>query len=159
LQLPEPFNPPYTTPLPEIMSYRINPIEDKESFLILDSDGLWDMMSDQEAVDVVANAIRNGENASSALLRKAFELSNFDGISVAEKINSAKYLTPKIRRLFFDDTSIIVVFFRPTPDGPLLDENILPPIPIQPENPPSSFIQITERLQDYLPAPSSSVPI
>lgn len=154
-QIPEPFSPPYTTATPDIEIFRVNPNEDKDCFLILASDGLWDMISDQVAIDTVVESIKTGDNAATALTKRAMLASNFDGSTLTEKINNSLKLSSKIRRHFYDDTTSIVLFFTPNPN--LNNVNHHPKIPRQSEAPPESYTQITEQLQDYLP-PTNSAP-
>lgn len=153
-QVPEPFSPPYTTSMPEVMTYQVDCKEEKDCFLILATDGLWDMMTDQQAVDVVADAIKNNENASTSLLKKSLEATNFEGADVYEKMNNSFKINSKLRRHFFDDTTSTVIFFQPNPTQ---KQNKLPKIPVQSEKPPVSFVNITEQLQDFLP-PNNSTP-
>jgi len=155
-QLPEPFTPPYTTALPEVESFQINSVEEKDSFLIIASDGLWDMLSDQQAVDIVANSIGSKDNASTALLKRTLEMTSFEGTTLQEKITNSLKLAPKLRRHFYDDTTILVIFFQPNDAASMLDANCLPKIPTQSSCPPASFVQITEKLHDYLPPHNSS---
>lgn len=152
-QVPEPFSPPYTTALPDVTAYQIDCTEDKDCFLILATDGLWDMMSDQQAVDVVAESLQTGENSGTALLKKSLEATNFEGNSVYDKMNSSFRLSSKLRRHFYDDTTTTVIFFKPNTNTTV---NKLPKIPEQCEKPPVSFVHITEQLQDFLPPNNSS---
>eukprot|EP01114_Cavostelium_apophysatum_P001724 TRINITY_DN11502_c0_g1_i1.p1 TRINITY_DN11502_c0_g1~~TRINITY_DN11502_c0_g1_i1.p1 ORF type:complete len:393 (+),score=89.29 TRINITY_DN11502_c0_g1_i1:254-1432(+) len=86
-QMPEPFTPPYTTANPDVQIYKLDPEESKDSFLILATDGLWDMISDQQAVETVVEAMNRNENASSALTKKALEQTGFEGSNLTEKMN------------------------------------------------------------------------
>ena len=60
-----------------------------EYFLILATDGLWDMVTDQEAVDTVVEAMKKKENAGTALLKKSLIQSSFDGENLLEKMNNS----------------------------------------------------------------------
>jgi len=151
-QLPEPFTPPYTTANPDVEMLQIDSKQEKDSFLILASDGLWDMVSDQQAIQCVAQAMRNNENASLALLKKSLEMTSFEGETLSEKMASSLKLPAKLRRQYYDDTSIIVIFFRPSE----LPANVLPAIPQHSSTPPTSFVKINEKLQGYLPPQSTS---
>eukprot|EP01051_Picozoa_sp_SAG22_P029051 SAG22_NODE_10567_length_527_cov_1.264019_1_plen_87_part_10 len=44
---------PVVSAVPEITKHALLPGDD-DSFIILDSDGLWDVLDDQKAVDIVA---------------------------------------------------------------------------------------------------------
>lgn len=49
-RLPEPMNMPIMTAVPTIVSHRLQP---NDSFLIFASDGLWEHLSNEKAVDIV----------------------------------------------------------------------------------------------------------
>ena len=55
-RLPEPFTKPILSAVPSIFIHKLNP---KDQFLIFASDGLWEHLSNQEAVDIVNNYQRN----------------------------------------------------------------------------------------------------
>ncbi|PKI32426.1 hypothetical protein CRG98_047189 [Punica granatum] len=55
-RLPEPFDSPILRAEPTIHVQRIHP---QDQFLIFASDGLWEHLSNQEAVDIVSNCPRN----------------------------------------------------------------------------------------------------
>jgi len=74
----------YVSAEPELTAFSITPPSD--SFLIIGSDGLWDVISDQKAVELVsktsaANGMNPGKCAES-LLRKAIDESSKDNITV-----------------------------------------------------------------------------
>jgi len=54
---------------------------DDDEFVIVACDGVWDVLSDQEAVDCVRH-IDDGEEMSRVLLRKSLELGTTDNVSV-----------------------------------------------------------------------------
>ncbi|KAH0790513.1 protein phosphatase 2C [Histomonas meleagridis] len=62
-------------------SFRTLELNENDSFLILACDGVWDVMSDQEACDIVAAEI-DPLNAAKKLRDAAFELNSLDNISV-----------------------------------------------------------------------------
>lgn len=55
-RLPEPFDSPILRAEPTVHVQRIHP---QDRFLIFASDGLWEHLSNQEAVDIVNNSPRN----------------------------------------------------------------------------------------------------
>jgi serine/threonine protein phosphatase PrpC len=56
--IPPPYTPPYVHYIPDIYKIRLNKETDK--FIILATDGLWDFMEPQEAVDIVASVLKAG---------------------------------------------------------------------------------------------------
>lgn len=55
-RLDEPFNEPILKAEPSVLVQRLHP---EDQFLIFASDGLWEHLSNQEAVDIVNNSPRN----------------------------------------------------------------------------------------------------
>jgi len=64
--------------LPEIKIYDIHPNEDR--FLILACDGIWDVLSDEEAVSVCVEH-RTADVAARALIRRSFEVGSDDNLT------------------------------------------------------------------------------
>ena len=56
---------------------------DHPSFLILACDGLWDVLSDQEAVDFVLKYQHEKENISQHLINEALRRGSTDNVTVA----------------------------------------------------------------------------
>ncbi|KAI5059511.1 hypothetical protein GOP47_0026167 [Adiantum capillus-veneris] len=77
----------------------------EDSFLIFASDGLWEHMTDQEAVDMVQKGSRNG--IARSLVRAALQ-------QAAKKREMSyadlKKIEPGVRRYFHDDISVVVVY-------------------------------------------------
>ncbi|KAK4368169.1 hypothetical protein RND71_011961 [Anisodus tanguticus] len=101
-RLREPFKRPILSADPSISVHELEP---HDQFLILASDGLWEHLSNQEAVDIVQNSSRNG---SARRLVKA-------ALQEAAKKREMRYSDLKkidrgVRRHFHDDISVIVVF-------------------------------------------------
>ena len=117
--------PPYLTSEPEVTSYQLQP---SDKFLILATDGLWDMLSNEEAVQSVkenlhrsASTHRNGspysityqeqnvgcelENSASCLIKEA--LGGDDHVSVSTSLNIPY---PDVR-MYRDDITVTVVHF------------------------------------------------
>jgi protein phosphatase PTC1 len=53
----------------------------KDEFVILACDGVWDVLSDQEAVDLVKD-LKDAQKMSELLLKKALEKGSTDNVSV-----------------------------------------------------------------------------
>lgn len=105
----EPFSPPYITAIPEIKSFKID--EKSDRFVIIGSDGLWDFLSNEEAVEVVREqvAMGNYDHAGRALVErtlqkaaKRYEITYADLLSLPPGSH---------RRRRHDDTTVVVLFF------------------------------------------------
>lgn len=73
------------------------PITKDHEFLIIATDGIWNVMSSQDAVDIVRTAIANGKHASDELIASAVERSCSDNmcvIIVSLRHYLAEYLKP-----------------------------------------------------------------
>ncbi|KAH7424990.1 hypothetical protein KP509_11G035700 [Ceratopteris richardii] len=78
-----------------------------DRFLVFASDGLWEHLSDQEAVDIVHKSSRNG--IARRLVRAALQ-------QAARKremsYSDLKRIEPGVRRYFHDDISVVVVYLN-----------------------------------------------
>ncbi|EDO49322.1 predicted protein [Nematostella vectensis] len=121
------YTPPYLTAEPEVMSYQL---QRTDKFLVLATDGLWDMLSNEEVVHYVQEHVCKKvedtskgvlpqditfneqelpcdlNNAASCLVREA--LGGDDHVAVSTTL-SIPY--PDVR-MYRDDISVIVVFFN-----------------------------------------------
>jgi serine/threonine protein phosphatase PrpC len=73
---------PYVSHLPQIYKYKIN---SKDKFIILACDGLWDVLSNQDAVDFVNNLLLNKKfhgNFSKELAEHGLSKGSLDNITV-----------------------------------------------------------------------------
>ncbi|XAR59855.1 Phosphoprotein phosphatase [Bertholletia excelsa] len=101
-RLREPFRRPILSSEPSISEHQLQP---HDQFVIFASDGLWEHLSNQEAVDIVQNHPRSG---SARRLVKA-------ALQEAAKKREMRYSDLKkidrgVRRHFHDDITVIVVF-------------------------------------------------
>ncbi|XP_068646765.1 probable protein phosphatase 2C 60 [Aristolochia californica] len=101
-RLREPFRRPILSAEPSIS---VLPLQPHDQFLIFASDGLWEHLSNQEAVNIVQDNPRNG---SARRLVKA-------ALQEAAKKREMRYSDLKkidrgVRRHFHDDITVIVVF-------------------------------------------------
>ncbi|XP_011048438.1 PREDICTED: probable protein phosphatase 2C 38 [Populus euphratica] len=101
-RLPEPFHKPILNPEPEILVRKLQP---GDRFLIFASDGLWEHLGNQEAVDIVQNFPRNGiaKMLVKAALREAAKKREM-------RYTDLKRIERGVRRHFHDDISVIVVY-------------------------------------------------
>ncbi|KAG8376486.1 hypothetical protein BUALT_Bualt09G0068500 [Buddleja alternifolia] len=101
-RLSEPFSKPILNAEPSISVHKINP---RDQFLIFASDGLWEHLSNQEAVDIVNSYPRHG--IARRLVKAA--------LHVAAKKREMRYSDLKkidrgVRRHFHDDITVVVLF-------------------------------------------------
>ncbi|KAK2718388.1 pyruvate dehydrogenase [acetyl-transferring]-phosphatase 1, mitochondrial-like [Artemia franciscana] len=103
--------PPYLTVRPEIRQHRLS---DKDKFLILATDGLWDFLTPSEAVKIVGEHLLGHEapedvNAATHLLRHALAgtAAGLDHDMLAKLLTIPK----EIVRNYRDDISVVVVYF------------------------------------------------
>ncbi|KAL4560560.1 hypothetical protein LXL04_032713 [Taraxacum kok-saghyz] len=90
------------SPEPSISTHKVDP---NDEFLIFASDGLWEQLSNEEAVDIVHTYPRNG--IARRLVKAA--------LNAAAKKREVRYLDLKkiergVRRHFHDDITVVVVF-------------------------------------------------
>ncbi|VFQ99831.1 unnamed protein product [Cuscuta campestris] len=90
-------------------SVSVHELEPHDRFLIFASDGLWEHLSNQEAVDIVQNGHQNG---SARRLVKA-------ALQEAAKKREMRYSDLKkidrgVRRHFHDDITVVVLFMDPS---------------------------------------------
>ncbi|XP_044461466.1 probable protein phosphatase 2C 38 isoform X2 [Mangifera indica] len=117
-RLPEPFHKPILKAEPTIL---VQELYSEDQFLIFASDGLWEHLSNQEAVDIVHNHPRNGiaKKLVSAALCEAAKKREM-------RYSDLKKIDRGVRRHFHDDITVIVLFLdsymisRSSWDGPLL---------------------------------------
>ncbi|KAL6138653.1 hypothetical protein ACLB2K_063933 [Fragaria x ananassa] len=102
-RLPDPeFLKPILSPDPSISVLKLRP---EDQFLIFASDGLWEHLSNQEAVDIVGNNPRRG------IARKLIEAALQEAAKKREvRFADLKKIERGVRRHFHDDISVVVVF-------------------------------------------------
>jgi serine/threonine protein phosphatase PrpC len=73
---------PFVTALPHTSSTNLGPAS-QHPFFILACDGIWDVLEDQQAVDIVLDAMehKQQDQASSILIRKALSCGSTDNIT------------------------------------------------------------------------------
>lgn len=103
-----PYSPPYITAIPEVKHHAL---DGNDQFVIVGSDGLWDYLDNQEAVDIVREQALAGNHATAGralverVLQKAakrYEMSYQDLLSLPPGNH---------RRRRHDDTTVVVLFF------------------------------------------------
>ncbi|GMF25572.1 unnamed protein product [Phytophthora fragariaefolia] len=103
-----PYTPPYITAIPEVKSHKL---QEGDKFLIIGSDGLWDYLSNEEAVEVVNGQASCGNHdlAGRALVERVLQkAAKRYGMTYQELLS----LPPgSHRRRRHDDTTVVVLFF------------------------------------------------
>ncbi|KAH6801668.1 Protein phosphatase 2C family protein [Perilla frutescens var. frutescens] len=101
-RLPEPFEKPILLAEPSILVQELHP---HDEFLIFASDGLWEHLSNQEAVDLVNSSPRNG------IARKLVKAALQEAAKKREmRYSDLKRIDRGVRRHFHDDITVIVLF-------------------------------------------------
>lgn len=101
-RLREPFKRPILSSEPTITVHELQP---HDQFLIFASDGLWEHLSNQEAVDIVQNHPRSG--IARRLVKSALQ----EAAKKREmRYSDLKKIDRGVRRHFHDDITVIVVF-------------------------------------------------
>lgn len=108
--LPEPLRRPVLRADPSIIT---RPISPDDKFIIFASDGLWEYLSNQEAVEIIHNNPRVG--IARRLLVSALEKA---GRTRQMPYNEIKKLDQGVRRHVHDDITIVVIFI----DHEMLDD-------------------------------------
>ncbi|KAG6550833.1 hypothetical protein Mapa_007629 [Marchantia paleacea] len=119
-RLPEPLKKPVLTAEPTVTS-RV--LRAQDQFIIFASDGLWEHLSNQEAVEIVHNHPRSG------IARRLIKAALQEAAKKREmRYSDLKRIEKGIRRHFHDDITVVVVFL----DHELLTkESNIPPVSIK----------------------------
>lgn len=101
-RLPKPFHKSILSPVPSVNTRKLST---QDQFLIFASDGLWEHLSNQEAVDIVHNSPRNG------IARRLIKAALKEAASKREmRYCDLQKIDRGIRRHFHDDISVIVLY-------------------------------------------------
>ncbi|XP_052193407.1 probable protein phosphatase 2C 60 [Diospyros lotus] len=101
-RLREPFRRPILSSEPSISVHQLQP---HDQFIIFASDGLWEHLSNQEAVDIVQNHPRSGSG------RRLVKAALLEAAKKREmRYSDLKKIDRGVRRHFHDDITVIVVF-------------------------------------------------
>ncbi|KAL8197864.1 hypothetical protein R6Q57_023625 [Mikania cordata] len=115
-RLPEPMVMPILSASPSIVCH---PLQPGDSFLIFASDGLWEHLSNEEAVDIVHSSPRMGiaKRLVKAALHEAAKKREM-------RYSDLRKIDKRVRRHFHDDITVIVLFLnhdltsKESPNGP-----------------------------------------
>ncbi|CAO2828706.1 unnamed protein product [Amaranthus hypochondriacus] len=101
-RLREPFKKPILSSDPTISVHELQP---HDQFVIFASDGLWEHLTNQEAVDIVQNSPHNG--SARRLVKTALQ----EAAKKREmRYSDLKKIDRGVRRHFHDDITVVVVF-------------------------------------------------
>ncbi|KAL6517458.1 hypothetical protein OROMI_033159 [Orobanche minor] len=101
-RLREPFKRPILSSEPSILVHQLLP---HDQFIIFASDGLWEHLSNQRAVDLVQNHPRNG------IARRLVKVALQEAAKKREmRYSDLKKIDRGVRRHFHDDITVVVVF-------------------------------------------------
>lgn len=104
-RLPEPILKPILSSEPSISVHKLCP---EDQFLIFASDGLWEHLSNQEAINIVNNYPRNG------IARRLVKAALQEAAKKREmRYTDLKKIDTGVRRHFHDDITVVVVFMDP----------------------------------------------
>ncbi|KAJ4908890.1 putative protein phosphatase 2C 67 [Raphanus sativus] len=89
-------------------SVTVTQLEPEDEFMILASDGLWEHLSNQVAVDIVHSSARQG------IARRLLKAALKEAAKKREmRYSDLKEINPGVRRHFHDDITVIVVYLEP----------------------------------------------
>ncbi|XP_065865043.1 probable protein phosphatase 2C 60 isoform X2 [Euphorbia lathyris] len=101
-RLREPIKKPILSADPAIS---VHPLQPQDQFVIFASDGLWEHLSNQEAVDIVQNHPRSG--SAKRLVKTALQ----EAAKKREmRYSDLKKIDRGVRRHFHDDITVVIVF-------------------------------------------------
>ncbi|KAJ3676385.1 hypothetical protein LUZ60_003797 [Juncus effusus] len=98
-----PFASPILLAEPEVREHKLQP---KDKFVIFASDGLWEHLSGQQAVEIVNSSPRTG--AARTLIKEAIEIAAQKKFT---RYRDVRNVPKGGKRHFHDDISVVVVFF------------------------------------------------
>ncbi|XP_031104142.1 probable protein phosphatase 2C 43 [Ipomoea triloba] len=114
--LPEPLTRPVLRSDPAIFSKNLTPAD---KFLIIASDGLWDHLSNQQAVDIVNSSPRRG------IARKLIKAALMEAARKAKMgYEVLKQIRLGYRRVYHDDITVFVIFI----DHQLMEAGVAYPV-------------------------------
>ncbi|CAM9860660.1 unnamed protein product [Chrysoparadoxa australica] len=103
-----PYTPPYVSAEPEITVHSIEP--GRDAFVVIASDGVWDMMSNEEVVKIVGEALaRDGSftGASDLVVKKALEVAAAHHMMAITDLQALK--AGRTRRDKHDDMTCVIM--------------------------------------------------
>jgi pyruvate dehydrogenase phosphatase len=103
--IPEPYTPPYVLHRPDIYHLKLDP---SDKFVILATDGVWDFLSDEQAVNIVKSSASAAE-ASQAIVEAVLQTAASEIQMTVDELKSLP--AGSKRRSKHDDTTAVVIYF------------------------------------------------
>jgi pyruvate dehydrogenase phosphatase len=100
------WSPPYITCDPEITIHRLTP---KDKYLIMATDGLWEKFTNNDVIDMLADAVQEGKGIPTRMIEKF--ISKTTGGLEEDKLSVLFAMNPRARRALHDDVTIVEVEF------------------------------------------------
>ncbi len=109
--IPPPYTPPYITCEPEVTRHDFDP---RDQFLLMASDGLWDYLSNDEAVEVASGVLQRGLGAGAACEALVDRVLTKAAIQHKLSLSALQLLTPgSQRRKKHDDITVLCIELTP----------------------------------------------
>lgn len=109
--IPEPYTPPYVGTLPDLHFLQLDK-NGKDKFVILATDGVWDYLTDQQAVDIVGSCFGDADKegkAAQLIVERALEIAAKESGMSIEQLKALPLGSR--RRNHHDDTTAVVMYF------------------------------------------------
>lgn len=104
--------PPYLTVVPEVKDHKLTA---RDKFLVVGSDGLWDMMTPMQVIRLVGEHMSGKVVLNPLTLTENMGLPLEDIMGLLSQRNNAMKLKPQVRYLFSRSGLIIFGFYWPRP--------------------------------------------
>lgn len=106
-------SPPYVTAKPEVTHIEVG---ERDLFMVIATDGLWDELSSQNVVDVAASNIKSGENVATKLIEAAFT-DSAENHPNPDYMRHMMSIPKETSRRYRDDVTVNVVIFSSGDSG------------------------------------------
>ncbi len=108
-----PYTPPYITAEPEVARHDL---ESRDQFLLMASDGLWDYLSNDEAVEVASGVLKRGLGSNAACKALVNRVLTKAAKQHQLSVDALRQISPgSQRRRKHDDITVLCIEFTPQP--------------------------------------------